>query len=550
LFKAGILLVGRIGCLESKYKENWKNIMSDDVELDDNFRSILSGKLPGSELVIGLVGAVGANLKNIVEDLTECLEEFDYEAQEIHVSELIVNFTTIPDYDKKNYFERTNALMTAGDNARKNTSNNAIMALATVDQIRGYRLKQKEGNLPVTRHAFIVNSLKHPSEVAALRQIYGAGFILIGVYVKYNKRKYFLERIQGLSELESQTLIERDEAEGQEYGQQTRNVFHLSDFFVHLLAGDKNEQFKTQATLRRYLDIIFGYPYNTPIFDEYAMFMAFAAAVRSSDLSRQVGAVIAKHDDILSTGANECPRPGGGTYWPYVTEMNLVKDIEGGREYMLGHDTNDLNKASIIADSIEKMKQSWQDSSNETIPEEGWVLLRKALEDSSIQEITEYGRVVHAEMTALLTCARNGISCRGATLYVTTFPCHNCAKHIIAAGIRRVVYVEPYPKSKAFEFHADSAVDGFEIERDNKESRVIFEPFVGVGPRRFFDLFSMKQGSGYPLKRKDKVTGKILTWNKKNGIMRIPELPWSYLEREVISAKIMEQHLKGEDDEQ
>ena len=34
-------------------------------------------------------------------------------------------------------------------------------------------------------------------------------------------------------------------------------------------------------------------------------------------------------------------------------------------------------------------------------------------------------------------------------MYVTTFPCHNCAKHIIAAGLERVVYLEPYPKSRA-----------------------------------------------------------------------------------------------------
>jgi deoxycytidylate deaminase len=192
------------------------------------------------------------------------------------------------------------------------------------------------------------------------------------------------------------------------------------------------------------------------------------------------------------------------------------------------------------------MKKTWMETSSDRISEKGWAQLEAALEDSPIQDITEYGRVVHAEMTALLTCARNGVSCCNATLYVTTFPCHNCAKHIIAAGIERVVYVEPYPKSKALNFHSDSAVGGFASEKNENDNRVIFEPFVGVGPRRFFDLFSMKQGSGYPLKRKDKKTGKILTWDEKDGIMRIPELPWSYLQREVISVNIMKQHLKGE----
>ena len=521
-----------------------------DNELDDNYQSILSGKIPGSELVIGLVGAVGANLSNIVEDLTKCLEKFDYTTQEIHVSELIENFTTIPPFDEDNKFARTDAFMTAGDDARKDTEENAILALAVVDQIHGYRVEQEEKGQSISRHAFIVNSLKHPSEVAALRQIYGAGFILVGVYVKTDKRKYYLERIKSMSEDESRRLMERDETEGTDYGQRTRDTFHLSDFFVHLMAGDESEQLKTQNTLGRFLEIIFGDPYKTPIFDEYAMFMAFAAAARSSDLSRQIGAVIAKDDDILATGANECPRAGGGTYWPYIAEMNVVKDIEGGREYTLGYDTNHQNKARIIEDAVNKMKEAWGESTRDGMAEEDWTLLKDALENSPIKEITEYGRVVHAEMTALLTCGRNGISCRGATLYVTTFPCHNCAKHIIAAGIKRVVYVEPYPKSKALDFHGDSSLGGFENEKDGDENRVIFEPFVGVGARRFFDLFSMKQGSGYPLKRKDKKTGKVLTWVQKDGIMRIPELPWSYLDREVISVNIMKQHLKGENNGQ
>lgn len=148
-------------------------------------------------------------------------------------------------------------------------------------------------------------------------------------------------------------------------------------------------------------------------------------------------------------------------------------------------------------------------------------------------------------MDALLTCARNGISCRGGTLYVTTFPCHNCAKHLIAAGIDRVVYVEPYPKSKALEFHGDSALSGFVEDRKPEDGRVVFEPFVGVGPRRFFDLFSMRQGSGFPLKRKDKDTGDSLHWLPEDGTIRLPELPWSYLEREEIAVGILGQHSKG-----
>lgn len=110
-----------------------------DSELDKHYQSILSGKIPGSELVIGLVGAVGANLSNVVKDLFVCLEKFDYSAEEIHVSELIGQFTDIPDYDERSYYARTDALMTAGDNAREGTEKNAILSLAVVDYIHGSR---------------------------------------------------------------------------------------------------------------------------------------------------------------------------------------------------------------------------------------------------------------------------------------------------------------------------------------------------------------------------------------------------------------------------
>jgi deoxycytidylate deaminase len=514
-------------------------------DLDTNFRSILSGELPGGELVIGLVGMVGASLKNIVKDLNKCLKKYEYSTQEIHVSDLINDLTEVPSHDPTSKFGRTNALMTAGDTARESTGENAILALSVVYEIYGQRETDEKRVQSQPRQAYIINSLKHPDEVSALRRIYGSGFFLLGVYVEPERRKHLLVRTEGMSEEEADRLMHRDEAEGPTHGQRTRDTFHLSDFFVHLMAGDEDQVRKTQATLERFLDIIFADPHRTPLFDEHAMFMAFAAATLSADLSRQIGAVIARDDEILATGANDCPRAGGGTYWPYLDEMNHVVDIEKGRDYKLGYDTNHENKARIIDDAVKEMKKAWQKKGKDAMTQGDWELLKAALKSSPIDDITEYGRVVHAEMDALLTCARNSISCRGATLYTTTYPCHNCAKHVIAAGIRRVVYVEPYPKSKALEFHPDSAFAGFESARQEGNNRVVFEPFVGVGPRRFFDLFSMKQGSGFPLKRKDKSTGKVLTWDSKAGIMRIPELPWSYLKKEEIATAIFQKYLKG-----
>ena len=61
-------------------------------------------------------------------------------------------------------------------------------------------------------------------------------------------------------------------------------------------------------------------------------------------------------------------------------------------------------------------------------------------------EDTKYTYVVHAELNAILNS--NGKSLKGARLYVTHFPCNECAKAIIQSGIREVVYVsDKYPVS-------------------------------------------------------------------------------------------------------
>lgn len=51
---------------------------------------------------------------------------------------------------------------------------------------------------------------------------------------------------------------------------------------------------------------------------------------------------------------------------------------------------------------------------------------------------------IHAEMNALLYCAKEGIPVKGCRCYVTHFPCLNCTKALIQAGIREIYYKEAY----------------------------------------------------------------------------------------------------------
>src|SRR5262249_32639982 len=101
--------------------------------------------------------------------------------------------------------------------------------------------------------------------------------------------------------------------------------------------------------------------------------------------------------------------------------------------------------------------------------------------------------------------------------------------------------------SKAKDFHDEAArIVGFQVEGPPppKEARVLFEPFVGVGPRRFFDLFSARFGSGYPLTRKDDETGKKVPFALKGGRLRLQMLPHSYLDVEAEAATSFQAAIK------
>jgi len=61
-------------------------------------------------------------------------------------------------------------------------------------------------------------------------------------------------------------------------------------------------------------------------------------------------------------------------------------------------------------------------------------------------------RTIHAEMNAIIQCSLHGVSCSGATAYVTNMPCTNCCKALIAAGISEVVVFSDYHSTQAEEF--------------------------------------------------------------------------------------------------
>ena len=469
-----------------------------------------------SDIVIGLVGLLGTDHHKMIVMLQERLKLFGYQSDVILISKRVIPAIVGPEkIPTDSEFKRSEALINFGNQIRRVSNNPAVLAIAAAAEIGRCRPTDES-----TRNAYIISSLKHPEEVAELRKIYRNGFYLFALHTDRDQRMEYMtgQGCSKMTEAEALALITRDEHEPEKHGQQTRDTFALADFFC---ADERNDD-KLRYSVIRCLDLVFCSPRITPTFNEFAMFMAFASSLRSADLSRQVGAVVARGEEILSTGANDCPKPGGGLYWPEFIG-DRIDDVPRGRDYKRGCESNTVEKQRLLTEITSEFDKEMQKKA------------RTILENSSLMNITEYGRVVHAEMEALLACARSNVSCVGATLYCTTFPCHNCAKHIIAAGIDELIYIEPYPKSRALEFHDDAVT----LEKcDEIDKKVRFKPFIGVGPRQFFDLFSMSLSSGRTIYRKEH-GGIAARWQPASAVPRMQMLPFSHLDFEEHAAQYL-----------
>ena len=141
---------------------------------------------------------------------------------------------------------------------------------------------------------------------------------------------------------------------------------------------------------------------DRPSIDEYFIEIASVVAKRSTCIRNRVGAVIVRDKRIISTGYNGAP-----------SNMQHCLDI-------------------------------------------GCIRQQQNIESGTRHEKC---RAVHAEQNAIIQAALHGVVTEGATLYCTHQPCILCAKMIINAKIKRVVYVTPYPDNDAIDFFKDSGVE-------------------------------------------------------------------------------------------
>lgn len=529
-----------------------------------------------NELFFGVVGHVGSGTGFIARKLKELIVAEGYEAEVIKASAAIRDWASKNDHvenppstEGRVEIWKTERMQTLGDEMRKgaNTEKDtdfAAVAQGVISLVRDRRAAWNGGDAingeavhpePSKRRAYIIESIRHPAEVNLLRLVYGDAFSLVGVVCHEDVRelrllsKYFeREDRSSATSLEAvQGLMERDaEDKDNKNGQHVADAFWESDYFIDNSPDELKDpgEFTSNEDLGRLIDIITHSKIVRPTIAETGMHVAVSAQIRSSCLSRQVGAAIVDNEgNVLAIGANEVPKAGGGIYGEAYEEDDDDRRCNACED---PHCSSNVEQNELI----DKLILAFPSIKGEGDAEASDDLVKK-IRKVGLGGILEFSRAIHAEMDALTTAARKGISVKGAWMFVTTFPCHYCARHLVAAGIDQVQYIEPYPKSRALALHGDSitnkvanwaapsvpksdgnnaiAVDDDpkyrrvgdpEFGQDTNMHKVLFRPFSGVAPRLYHRAFTKDR----PLKNKlsgERDIGEP-EWGGKWGVRMIP----------------------------
>jgi deoxycytidylate deaminase len=470
-----------------------------------------------NEFVFAVVGHAGSGTSMIASALEarlieEKLNGSSFQSRLIKARDAILAWAIkrgkpFPVMDGKRNLRDVATLQDFGDEMRAEPRRNNNPDFSAVARGMVRLIQEKRGELTTSRReddnspipdgkprVYILDSIRHPAEVELLRYIYGEAFVLIGVVCEENKRVNRLQKKYDCSEGETRAFMERDADDQKKNGQHVADAFHLADFFVdntvdrYLPNKDDNREWKASEDLSRLIKLITGKEIIRPALAETAMYHAFSSQLQSACLSRQVGAALVDASGtVVATGTNEVPRAGGGVYGEFIENSEKDGRCAYRRDTRTGKHIcrNTDRQNEIIEELLARIPELASVSPHRK------EALHAEVRRTRIGGLLEFSRAVHAEMDALLSAARKGVSTVGCRLFVTTFPCHYCARHIVSAGIDEVQFIEPYPKSLAIDLHDDSIV----VEEANwkppsaQGTHVRFRPFSGVSPRLYRRVF-------------------------------------------------------------
>jgi deoxycytidylate deaminase len=454
-----------------------------------------------SELVIALCGPIGSPLHRVAAAFKSSLEnDFAYDPCIVMRLSKIIEQQAGAAAPAPAY-ERIKDLIEKGDELRKKHGNSVLAELAVSEIVlerQKYKASSSSETFEPRRICHIIDSVKNQDELELLRLVYRDMVYFVGVYAPLPSRVKALQQV-GMSLGQIHTLIDQDSGEEFAHGQTVRDTFPNADCFLRI---DADTDSQIAGRVSRFLHLVLGTKVVTPTTSETAMYFAASAAGNSACLSRQVGAAIADQDgEVVAVGWNDVPKWGGNLYTadpkydPNSDRDKRCWNLQGG---VCFNDEEKSNISTFVVDALVKAELVTENNKSAAIA--------AVASNTKLKNLIEFSRSVHAEMHAIINAGQlSDNPMKGGKMFVTTYPCHSCARHIVAAGIHEVYYIEPYRKSLATKLHNDAIT-----EDESEASKVRILPYDGVAPSRYMKLFRVPRDSR-------KVGGKMIKVDPKKA---------------------------------
>lgn len=338
-------------------------------------------------------------------------------------------------------------------------------------------------------YPIIIEGIKNSGEIAEFRKY--SNFFLIAIDAFFDKRWERKKLDYNGNQTEFEDDDERDHNENIDYGQQVDKCVYLSDV---LFNNDSDIKKELSDKIDSCLALIQKTNYMYPMPCESVMTQAYCKSLESACLKRKVGAVIVSDDGIPIVSAhNEVPYPEPscekrfGMCYRDKVKIDLIKNLKKCPNCGIDIEQNIICpkcKNSIkINDLTPKCMNCKLDLDIDSF------FICKGCNFKIIKKFIgkrlEVCRALHAEERAILQLAKLGmaVSLRDSnvTLYTTTFPCPQCANKIVGTGIKKIVYVEPYPTKESRDLLISTL----------GEKKV--EKFEGVKARTYFRIYDRSQ---------------------------------------------------------
>lgn len=406
--------------------------------------------LAHTPLVIGLTGPVGSGVSTVSRvleskgfrriSLSSPIKE-EFATRHGKDAPLTFKHKDVPDWRK--------SLQDIGDEKRKENLSHWI-ELAF------------KSELPDDRD-IVVDGIRNTGEIDALRHRYPQCYVAAIVAAKPTRWLRVMDAYdKDLKAFERDDR--RDADEELPYGQQVEKCVQAADYLVwneRELRPDTVRSNNIWDKLAPDIALMRGIAGRYPTSSETYITSAYATAHSSRCLKRFVGAVIVSEDGRpLSMGYNENPismSPCEIQYNYCYKDANMEARLEErGKTYCpsCGHAHDQLKKPWRCEHCGDNLKLALFPSRN-----------------------IELCTAIHAEERAIRSLGDRPAG--GSTLYVTTFPCLQCSRYIVDAGITRVVYVEAYPVKESADF----------LQQNN----IVVEPFEGFKARAFNRIFKQRE---------------------------------------------------------